>query len=401
MNAALPTMFTDYLLNPASPLVFGTGKPLDSGLGGDCLDFPYPPTLAGALRAAHASKTGNADPFSETVKAPPLAWATLARVGQSRVELAFPMPADAVYFGGVPRRVVLPDGAIAVGAHNPLVTDLELPNTEHDPNSPYLGLRLPTLSPGAGDTSDLSKPDNDAPRWWSTSTMDAWLSGNEMSPSQARGLMGPQTARRTHVVIDPQTGGADPGGLFRSSALDFSASFSSEGDDASEYAGEYAIAARFASDSLSGLSRRVGGEGRFAKIEQSNFDALLPKAPDLVGAGHLIRFVLLTPALFPCGGWSPTGIANVPFEVNNVLCSVVGVALSRAQMFSGWQTGGRPGTPYRIVPAGTVYWLQVECGNPLELHLQSLCAPEQARDGWGVGAVGINVGSVPHVPVVK
>ena len=39
------------LLHPTAPLVFGTGKPLDFGIGGDTLPFPYPATVAGALRA--------------------------------------------------------------------------------------------------------------------------------------------------------------------------------------------------------------------------------------------------------------------------------------------------------------------------------------------------------------
>lgn len=391
MTALNTSALSDYLLTPASPLVFGSGKPLDFGLGGDCLDFPFPPTLAGALRAAAASITGHPDPFADAVKALELSWLALARVTGDKVTLAFAVPADVVYFGGKPRRVVLPADAKPVGAADGPLTDLDIA-ADGATASPYAGLRLtalqpPTVQAGAA-TSDLTKPDADAPHWWSAEALSAWLSGADLTDEQARGIVGPATARRTHVVIDGKTAAADPGGLFRSTALDFAAPLTGG------QAAEYALAARFAHGGLDGLARRVGGEGRFAKLEKQRinvFDTALPPAAAAITGAQTVRAVLLTPALFPKGGWCPDGTVNGKFVINNVCCSIMGVALGRAQVFSGWQAGGKPGTPYRVVPAGTVYWLQIESGNPQDLHLQSLCAPDQARDGWGRVAVGVNV----------
>jgi hypothetical protein len=196
-----PPMPGEYLLHPTAPLVFGTGRPLDFGLGGETLSFPFPATVAGALRAAARAARGQTpDPFAEPdVLA--LRWLTLARV-QPQTEPLFPRPADAVHVGG--RRTRLRPEPLAADVYTDLPPGLE-------------GLAL------AGDVGN-GKPD-DAPPWWTAEELTQWLAAPDARPSAAcypGGDRGPLPAPRMHNVIDPMGKGTIDGGLFRSTGLDFS-----------------------------------------------------------------------------------------------------------------------------------------------------------------------------------
>ena len=456
----MPANDKDYLLIPSSPLVFGTGKPLDFGLGGDTLDFPFPPTLAGALRAAEQTAKGqDANPFAASPTLgndPAAATATLGPAALARVhvangaaELLFTPPADAVYFN-IPSlhvRALCP-----ADREDDVYTDLDEPGDVHRPGA--APLQLLRFSPPL---SDDEKP-ADPPTAWTASELEHWLARAPVAAEFAAptGVDGTGRDARSHVSIRESTRGADAGLLFRTTGRDFSARLSEWAPPAAPenavapdrprpviggavdwramvdeqarikreqrvaqapqnvvqsttaFHFDFAIALRANSAAeLNGVVRRVGGEGRFARIQRASAPLKWPEAPANLptvigdGASARVRFVLITPAQF-AGGWAPCetlarGVGNGGegwFTRCGVTCRIAAVALPRAQAFSGWQKGNDgevgPGLPARIVPAGTVYWLEVKQGNPPSaLHNQSLCADELAADGWGFGLVGL------------
>ena len=369
----------EYLLFPTAPLVFGTGRPLDFGLGGETLDFPFPSTVAGALRAAVQAVKGHvADPFAGP-EAVHLKWLTLART-RPTLQPLFARPADAVYLNGQRTRL----------------TPVPLPNDVYtDLPAGLQGLRL-SQQLGAG------KPDP-APAWWSASDMQAWLldpDGPQPQPYPG-GERGPQQSTRMHNVMGSDGQGTMEGGLFRSTGLDFGGS------------ADHVLAVSCTAPGLHGAARRLGGEGRFVRIQEAAKPALRD-APDamrvkLAGAKRT-RCVLVTPAVFENNGWYPDWIAGVstndnlaawqghwPAEGTNATQQVtlIAAAITRAQTFSAWQPSAArpspgPGRAWRVVPAGTVFWFDVPDGaDALALWGRSLCTGDWQRDGWGRCLVGV------------
>ncbi len=379
-----------YLLHPRAPLVFGTGRPTDFGIAGSSLSFPFPSTIAGAMRAAHEVKHGRAaNPFS--VGKVDLEWVSLARFDYLNdakgFELLVPRPADSVSLNGKLFRLApqtVPDQAVC-----------DLP----------AGLQVPAIA-DAKQEELKGKPDEQS-AWWTAARMSSWLA----DPAAACKQQGapcddtlPDT--RAHVVMQLQGKGAKEGQLFRTTGRDFAPRKGSSTGLAllarvSRKAGEAA--------SLHGEVRRVGGEGRFVRIEAAGSPGL-PMCPGLSRA-RIARFVLLTPALFEKHGWYPDFMQQIldsagtthiegklsPPGKQPVVLRIVAAAISRAQSYSGWQarrddSGSQvagPGQPWRVVPAGSVYWFEVLSGNAADLWMQSLCVDRWRQDGWGVGMVGV------------
>jgi hypothetical protein len=372
----------EYLLHPTAPLVFGTGRPLDFGLGGETLAFPYPATVAGALRAAVQAARGRApDPFAEPDSLQ-LNWLTLARL-QPGIEPLFPRPADAVHLGGKRSRL----------QPQPMPADvyLDLP----------AGLDRLCLDVDAGE----GKPD-EAPAWWSAGEMEAWLlaPGARQPGPYPGGDRGPIDAPRMHNVIDPLGRGTIEGGLFRSTGLDFAGRSG------------YALAVSCTALDLDGAARRLGSEGRFARLEASPL-LLLRKAPaslaQALAGARRFRCVLVTPAIFEQGGWRPDWIGQQgagreatllgDWPADGTAPTVAGLrlvaaAIQRAQSWSGWQPAGQgqpagPGRAWRVVPAGSVFWFELAEGASVQggaaaLWGRSLCTGHWQRDGWGRCLIG-------------
>lgn len=363
---------TYYFLQPQDPLVLGTGKPLDFGLGGDTLSFPYPSTVAGALRAAHAVASGglpNAYGRNVHVGAPLLVQA--GDGASSRTWL--PRPADTAYV----------DGEVVPLLPHDVDADAW---TDGPAGLLLLGLQKPSKS----------KPDR-APAWWDAQLYSKWLEAPSISgqSAQANSTLGNlATDPRTHVVVDDVGKGAIMGGLFRTKGVSFTADLNM----GSLHRLGLAVRVTTTEANLAeNTHRRLGGEGRFARIRSISPDKLLPHQPaDLDYAKH-IRLVLLSPAIFPVGGWRPCWLhedANGKFcgERHGVKLELVAAAIERHGNYSGWRMNENragPGRAWRVVPAGSVYWFKVVSGNPSTLWNQSLCDGEWADEGWGYALVGL------------
>ncbi|WP_127803973.1 type III-B CRISPR module-associated Cmr3 family protein [Hydrogenophaga sp. NH-16] len=399
MSQHAPNMSTTkYLLHPRSPLVFGTGKPLDFGLGGDSLAFPFPATVAGALRAALSAMRGQApDPYSRLDASNSLAQLSLACFDwlepDAAPALLLPRPADAAYLGGYIMPLVPqadPEGCW---------TDLE-------PGLKLLGLQGP-------DDAREGKPDP-APAWWSSRQFSQWLQRAEPVPQGVDAeFLDTLEDTRVHVVIDQHGKGSVTGGLFRSTGRDFGPQIrqANLGQGlALAISVDLGAASTPAGQELHGCIRRLGGEGRFVRFEQRQHPSLPwedPAQPNGLDRATRVRFVLTTPAVFPEGGWRPEGLAYdsatqsirgaIDTPTGTVRVTLVAAAISRAQSYSGWQLDEQgfagPGRPWRVVPAGSVFWFDLASGDAPRLWGQSLCKDTDLMpwraNGWGRGFVGL------------
>lgn len=115
---------------------------------------------------------------------------------------------------------------------------------------------------------------------------------------------------------------------------------------------------------------RLGGDGRGASLapwDSSGTDQPWMHRPKTKG----FRLILATPGLFP-GGWLPPRVEQRGTEyvlrVDGLAARLVAAAISRADVISGWDLAKRSPKPaVRVVPAGSVYWFEIQDGAPAVL----------------------------------
>jgi CRISPR-associated protein Cmr3 len=144
----------------------------------------------------------------------------------------------------------------------------------------------------------------------------------------------------------------------------------------------------------------LGGERRLARLEPRPVDTW-PKPPEGwiegIRAAKGLTLTLLTPALFAVGyrpGWLQPGsdgvLSGAPPGLPVLTLRLRAAAVGRWQPHSGWDLAAQvPRAGRKLVPAGAVYWLEVEGEPSLEdlnaLWLASLCDhPQDRRDGFGL-----------------
>jgi CRISPR-associated protein Cmr3 len=195
----------------------------------------------------------------------------------------------------------------------------------------------------------------------------------------------PQEENRTHVGIDPKTGRAIDGRLFRTMGLDFGP-VTRSGDD-----GQWA----FVGQGPVGLEPGLvvfGGERRLSGLENEAAgiwalpDAL--RTPLLHASGFALT--LATPALFE-GGWRPgwldvDGTGMVPGSALRVRLRAA--LVDRWQPVSGWDLRNqKPKAMRRAIAAGSTYWFEIIEGqlDPAALWLSAVSDQVQDRlDGFGL-----------------
>ena len=370
-----------WLIVPRDPLIFRDGKPFTATPGerSNSLGFPFPSTLAGAVRTLVGPdhKNGYDQNRVETLKA-------ISMRGPALVELTadgqisnwfFPAPADALLVEDRASQQVkryalapikLPDGA---------VTDME-------------GLAL------VGTASHVKdKPYKRAPHYWDQKTMEAWLDeakGGVVEP-KTMGLSELTRETRTHDSIDPATQSSREGALFQTSGMEFVRTELNTEDRLKE---AYSLALALETDAdLKGGTDFLGGERRVVRWQKTQ--SALPKCPEAVKQKIMerkhCRLILATPAHFE-KGFLPTRLKK-DFNVK-----VTAAALSRYQTISGWDYakagGGEPKPTRRLVPAGSVYFLDLSGVADIEafvnaVWLQAISDDDQSRcDGFGLALLG-------------
>jgi CRISPR-associated protein Cmr3 len=323
------------------------------------LPWPYPSTVTGAMRTA-LGKIGGSDFPPDVVCALKMV-SVHGPLPVSKGSLYFPCPKDAVLRADDGRMFA----ARPVG----------------DGDNPK-----PVCLPA--DTEDGFKPAL-LPAFWSTTKITEWLlsasDAGVAAPGEAEGIGTPAVDYRTHTRIEENTGSAQEGMLFQTAGL----ALSPEVQLCVRVAGHECFGG-ILEDQLPFL-RPVGGERRLARWELST--CALWKCPEsireTVQGCQRIRMVLATPAIFE-NGWLPGWLKDGHLPGTAVPVSLVGAVVGRWQPISGWnlergRTGPKP--VRRLVPAGSVYFLEVPKGIKLpieDLWLAPVSDDDQdRRDGFG------------------
>lgn len=363
---------------PRDPIVARDGRPFGRGAGNRMysMDWPYPSVVAGSLRTMLGKEMlGRRDAFDDggfleelrniRVRGP-LPWL------DSRVFLPRPRNFLRSETGGIER-----------------LQPMQL--------APGCGVDLPGVLPLT--PSMRAKPDLGHPLW-SQEMLAQWLSGGPFSYNRSETREYPQMEERVHVEIDAARGVAAEGDLFSTQGLDF-------GHKSGDGPGDGLIISVTFPDGKwqkamqkALLVHPLGGERRLAlwqPLDRPDPWAMPSELADsLVGAKRVCMYVA-TPAVY-AGGWRPGWLdaeqltGTVPGT--ELVVKLWGAAVGRWQAVSGWsyELGG-PKPVRRLVPAGSVYFFEVQSGDATalqELWLQSLSDETvDANDGFGLVCWGV------------
>lgn len=376
----------EWLIVPRDPLIFRDGKPFTAipGERANSLPFLFPSTLAGAVRTRSGSDPQKGfdasrinELLSKSIRGPILV--ELDSDGNI-IERYFPAPADALLVEVKNTRQVFRHALAPIDLPDEAFTDM----TDLSLVGPSKQVR--------------NKPAKDAPRFWKWSEVESWLqngvdSADAFDP-KILGLGDLPNDRRTHVSIDPALQASREGALFQTSAVEFTRVSVNNEDRVTE---THALAIAFETDAgLTAGMGFLGGERRVAQwqevknsIHRSEKFTSIKKQ---IESDKSCRLLLATPSFFS-NGYLPEYIAS------QFGAKVVATALPRYQTISGWDyakpNGGEPKPTRRLVPAGSVYFLNLEGVKDIDafvdaVWLNTISDDEQSRrDGFGLALLGV------------
>lgn len=351
-----------YIFEPRDPIIARDGRPFSTTPGARAisLPFPLPSTTTGTIRTmAGRGADGRFNPdalrsLGQLAVRGPL----LVEVGaKDEIRWLAHAPADAL--------LVDEAGSAAGGRKQVRIK------------------QLVPLVRGVGEVSDLdgkglhmvgprqfspAKPAVVRPRFWYWQELEAWLGATTHEDRAVEpgtlGHDGPQTETRVHVGIAPATQAAAEGALFQTRGLEFVRCPSVGTPPWLRFAAAtrlgLAVETGAIGDALATPqgAAMLGGERRLAFVREEPKG--LPEPPpglfDAIAATGACRVVLLTPAYF-AEGFHPGWLLE---RRHRVTPELVGLAIDRAQVVSGWDLrGGTPKRTRRLAPAGTVLFLKL------------------------------------------
>lgn len=390
-------MTMPWIIEARDPLIFRDGRPLGGNAPIATIDFPYPSTLAGAVRGRLASDASGFTLGRQTralaeLREIPVRGPMLAEIdpaGELRGWL-FPAPRDAL---------------IRLGDEDTLSL-FPLHPRPLTPGRQIDGLNKHGLTPLATAT-DLppGKPPMDPPLFWREQHYLAWLSGQVPVPATARdlGIGAFPRESRMHIVMKPNERVGVDGGLFETVGLRF---VDKPERGTMSQCRHYALSVACPGGTVAGkqLTMRpelapLGGERRLARWWPAG--ETWPKPPAALYQQILrtrrARLLLVTPALFDRGalpGWS-----GGPWPGNNsVRATVTAACVPSAQIVSGWDMEtNKPKPTRRMAASGSVYFIELKCDDDAALRrwiddtwLQSISDKlEDRRDGFGLATLGV------------
>ena len=388
-------MSTILELTPHDPLVARDGRPFGAGQGNRMrgLSWPLPSVFAGSFRTALV-KAGSGD-FSGDI---PQRLMQIAVAGAFPVhggELHLPAPNDAV---AEPNE----NGTGIKFLHRvipqPITGGCDLPED---------GLRPVMLS--ESQAGEDFKP-AEVPAWWPVGKYAQWLLGNEVRFDSSF-LRSPLQETRDHVCLDAERGAAAEGQIFATAGLNVTRlpRFGVDGSmPLHERLAEITLSGRITIPDFEttltigqqfGIWHPLGGERRMVhwqRCQQAITGWECPPAiRDALKTATKIRMILATPAIFKDGwkpGWLTEGREG---EQSGVKLKLVGASNGRWKAVSGWSLAPPRGPKpiRRMVPAGSVYFLECEPGAAASLAdrwLESVSDdPQERRDGFGLAVWGV------------
>jgi len=341
----------------------------DPGSYGESLIPPWPSVAAGAIRSrmlvdrqidlnafAQGKVTGDAELGTPEVPGSfVLAGFYLARRAvDGRVEVLMPSPADLVISrsaAGVPQVSALAPQAMGLPSSFPLPM-------------------LPVLAQG----QQRSKPESGY--WLTQAAWATYLQGGLPAAEQlvhSSQLWGFDA--RVGIGLDSTTGSVEDGKLFSVQAVVLHKQGQPLGTDQQSGRPQlqghdigFLAAVAGAMPPAEGLLR-FGGDGRAAAISEAPVDLPQPDYEALARSGRC-RLILTSPAMFPEGWQLPgTDADNRLVLAEGVTARVVSAAVARAESLSGWDLAKQqPKALQRVVPTGSVYWLDELESSPAALR---------------------------------
>lgn len=380
-----------WLINPRDPLIFRDGKPFTATPGerAKSLLFPYPSTVAGAMRslAGMDAATGKFEVtripelLQKSVRGP-----VLVEVDEADLirDWFFPAPADALLIQAEPKGSAMRYRLRAL-------------------DSQGFSSDLVSLSLTGPSKIVKIKPLSNPPRYWNRKAFEAWLLAPEdgmIFPDEI-GIQGPRREFRTHVSISAETQTAKPGALFQTSGMEF-VEVRHLGQDNPELqmARSLALALETDAEVREGLDV-LGGERRAVRWQKSN--APLPECPaeimETILSQGACRLILLTPACFEIG-------CLPEWLTQKYAAQVLAAALPRYQTISGWDyEQARPKPTRRLAAAGSVFFLKFNENNNIQAFIQETWMQtvsdkdQDRRDGFGLAALGTWDGNLEKMEV--
>lgn len=389
-----------WLIEPLDPLIARDGRPAAVGQF-HTVSFPYPSMVAGAVRTRMGSPGGafsiprNAlQELREKIYVRGPLLAELDEEGGVHQWLA-PAPRDAVILNDKDERPIL----------KRLVPRPLAPDEAMD-SLPEKGL----IPLGFEGTGPYGKPPAGVPAFWTWAELESWLETPRDRPDvevRSLGIGRLPVEMRSHLAIQPGERVGLDGMLFQTAGL----RFLQEGTSRLEprwFALSLATeGANVAGQDLA-LERQIaplGGERRLARWAPASQE--WPRMPESIRkqilATRRARLLLLTPTLFEDGALPAWSGAAWPLG-GDVRAKVLAAAVPRHEVVSGWDLAtsngegkpkGRPKPTRRLVPAGSVYFLELQGS---ETDLQVWCektwlacvsdGEQDRRDGFGLAVLG-------------
>jgi CRISPR-associated protein Cmr3 len=140
---------------------------------------------------------------------------------------------------------------------------------------------------------------------------------------------------------------------------------------------------------------RLGGDGRFAEVSINEHQNKKIKIDKLHKAKQI--FLTLLTAANLGGNWLPEGFTEQTDKqgskiwrgnINGVELSIITAVLGKSIREGGWDlANNKPRKVISLIPAGSVWFCQVEDGNPS--NLQSYHIGKETEFGRGELAVGV------------
>jgi CRISPR-associated protein Cmr3 len=375
-----------WLIEPHDPLIVRDGRPFDSSPGARAhtLPFPFPATVAGAIR--HKAGLTTAGTFNPSLIAHvqqidcqgPILVA-LKPQGTEISDWYAPAPADTLLFDQEPTHLL----------EQPVIVRQLVPNPTLDPTLSNLDNHLMLMSQRGNPT--IGKPSQRAPRFWSWQALEQWLTRPSdpwsIHPNQL-GLGNLPIDTRTHVSIERASQTAAEGRLFQTSGLVFEA-----------WEQRLALVA-WTSKTAQAFPHftqghaAFGGERRLAHWRTISWS--LPPCPAAIRQAILrhqrCRIQLLTPACFTDGL-----LPNQLPTLGNTAPIIRAVVNTRYQVISGWDLeSNRPRPTRRLVPAGSVYFVELPTTDQAAITTwidtvwgQAISDTQLDRhDGFGIAMLG-------------
>lgn len=380
------------LIIPRDPLIFRDGKPFTAvpGERAKSMLFPFPATLAGAVRTREGTKENGEFDGSQIdsllkryVRGPFL---VELDDSQNIKKWYFPAPADALLISKKDDHKKIEE----IYALSPLLIEEGISD---------LGDNLKLVG-----TKDIvkEKPMKTPPLYWNWKLIQQWLLNpadeNIVGSFLEETIHGPERETRTHVSIDSKTKTAMDGALFQTSGMEF---IKKKKDEKLSKASQLALALETNADFKSGLGF-LGGERRV--VHWKNVEDTVPTCPEKIVRkikdDKHCRLIFVTPAYFK-DGYIPTALEN------KYTLKVEAVALPCYQTVSGWDYKEKAPKPTRrLVPAGSVYFITFNNEKVIEKFISKFWLSSifgegsfEGRDGFGIALLGTWNGELQKLEV--